>query len=182
MLSDPVDPDSQRAKRGSISRPTTRVDRFLEQLGEPADSIRIERRIPELGATASLHGGHDQVIDPSAQRITRPVLAAQIDRAPDALQDHQSIHEAVPTRGREDWRASQLEAALRQSEQRTGEVAAVDRRNVTRLQGRETPRVVPVEQVSAVALEPPDGLEAIANPTAEIPEPDVSEIPGRKAR
>src|SRR5205823_285122 len=53
--------------------------------------------------------------------------------------------------------ARQRAQAGGQRHQRAGEVAAVDRRDVARQQRRERLRVVPVEQVPFVALQPLDG-------------------------
>ncbi len=47
----------------------------------------------------------------------------------------------------------ELQQALRQGDQRAGEVAAVDRRDVVRPQRRQRRRVVPVQEVAVVALE-----------------------------
>ena len=48
----------------------------------------------------------------------------------------------------------ELEQALRQRDERAGEVAAIDRRDIPRVQRRPRRRVVPVQEVTAIAFEP----------------------------
>ena len=74
-------------------------------------------------------------------------LAGQRDSVPDACQ-----------RGRDrKWLVDHLAARIRHCEQVAGEIAAVDRRHVSRLEPAEIAGVVPVVQVPAEPLQVADG-------------------------
>ena len=70
----------------------------------------------------------------------------------------------------------------RQRQERAGEVAAVDRRDVGRRQRRQRARVVPVQQVTLEAFQAFDGRERGLDPVGQIIGVDEAEVVSRERR
>ena len=105
---------------------------------------------------------------------------ARGERLDDLAQDGESVAKPHPALRSPDRGPCDLETALFEREQACGEVATVDRRDVARLERRQRARVVPVEEVSAVALEPLQGIEAAPEARGKLACADVAEVPGRE--
>ena len=99
---------------------------------------------------------------PRWRRCDRAELERSAHRkAPSAcVRSSERVREAVPALAPERRRVGELAAAFLQRQQAAGQVAAVDRRDVARLERLQRPRVVPVEQMPAIPLEALERVEA----------------------
>ena len=116
-----VEPRARRARRARDRRPPRRVPSRDDRAREPVDSVARPR------SAACTAVGSTTTLGEEARRVGKP-----------------GEHAAPASAGAR--RASAQ--ALRQRDQRAGEVAAVDGRDVARVQRRQRRRVVPVEEVA----------------------------------
>ena len=108
----------------------------------------------------------------SAGRERRRRGAEKLERVGDSVQDASG----------QDGRGQTLQAGLLERDQVRGQVAAVDRRDVARLERREVVRAVPVVEVPAEALETLDRGEGRLQPIRHVGGPDPTEVVGGDRR
>ena len=84
-------------------------------------------------------------------------------RAAGHVQQHaQRIAQAAEHSRRQDRRLAQFRAAAGEHQQIRRQIAAIDRRNIAGMQGRERSRVVPVEEMPAIALHARQRVKGVA--------------------
>src|SRR5687768_5014260 len=93
----------------------------------------------------------DRVVEGPARVRARPRAAD--GRATGQLNEQETVLDPRERRAREDRTIDHLLAGLRERDEMAGEVAAVDRRDVLRVERTAVFRVVPVVEVAAEALE-----------------------------
>ena len=93
-------------------------------------------------------------------------------------QEIEAILEPLPCTRAEGRPGGELPAAFLHREEAHPEVPAVDGGDVAGLERLEGTGVVPVQEVTAVALEALERIEAVAQPGREIGQAQISEVPG----
>ena len=89
---------------------------------------------------------------------------ADREQLPLRVEEEAEVHRVEERGGARRQRRRDVAQPDRQRQQRAGQVAAVHRRDVGRRQRRQRPRVVPVEQVAFVPLQPLDGRQRLVDP------------------
>ena len=97
---------------------------------------------------------------------TRALGAGHVERVGDAAEASRRVERPVPP----------VLARIGERDQVPGEIAAVDRGNVPRLQGTKVSRIVPVEQVTAQALHAAHGCERRLQAIDRLARSDPAEL------
>ncbi len=104
-------------------------------------------------------------------------------RPQDLLQHRHGVDQArAQRRARLQQAGGDLLTAARHGEQGSGQVAAVDGRDIARLERREGQRVDPVPQVAAQTAQPRQRFERVAQPRREALGAQIAEVPRRQGR
>ena len=92
------------------------------------------------------------------------------------VEDTQRIEHSLPTRDADNGGCGQLDAALFDRQQASRQVAAVDRGDKSRRERLQVGGVVPVVQVTAVALHPAQRVERLFEPEGNGQHPRIPEV------
>ena len=148
--------------REEAREPRLRSEEIVEGAVQPARTVRVGQAVPD--------------------REELPVGPVQESEAHPVRQRRRAGGERNEPRFQIAPRPRERQEPLRQRDERAGEVAAVDRRHVTRKERRERPRVVPVQEVSFVALQPFHGRDHAFEPHEHLLRREEPEVVRRERR
>ena len=129
---------------------------------------RTQRRVRFVEVIVHVGDRSADAIDDRAQR-RRPVR----ERLDDLDEELDRVGETAPGLDPDHLRRGDLATALCQCHEATREISAVDGRHVARQQRLEISGGVPVEEVSAVAFEPPDTVDRPAQARHQLAGPEI---------
>ena len=148
--------------REEAREPRLRSEEIVEGAVQPAGTVRVGQAVPD--------------------REELPIGAIQEGETHPVRQCRRPGRERREPRLQVAPRRRQRQEPLCQRDERAGEVAAVDRRHVPRGERRERPRVVPVQEVSFMSLEPFHGRDRAFEAREHLLCRDESEVVCRERR
>jgi hypothetical protein len=122
-----------------------------------------------------------QLLHPNDDRTQR-VDRASPDRVHSFIEEFDRVAKPVPGLGAHDGGDGHVFAPLHQRKEATGEVSAVDCRNVAWKEWLQILRVVPIEEMPLVVSHARQAFECPLHAERQLAKPQVSEVVSRKRR